>query len=152
LSGLLRASLLLLGAAHAAGPEIIVLPRSQAQGLARPCSRPGPPAFSEAWNPPPEDVALLRKKLPDLLGRKAEGCCLQGARLRSLEGTRLQLVGLVLKSGQRVIYVNANSGTPDDKRWRTEAETWCDGGSGHWGVVFDPKDGSFSGLAFNGVG
>jgi hypothetical protein len=35
--------------------------------------------------------------------------------------------------------------------WRTRVTMICDGGNAFFGVVYDPKMKSFTGLAFNGV-
>jgi hypothetical protein len=135
-----------------AGPEVAVLPESEASALAKQCSRPGPPAFEGTWTPTPAQVAALRQQLPRLVGMKANGCCLVGARIKALAGVRVQVVGLELAGSRRVLYLNGRNDSTAGESWRTKAWTVCDGGDGFWGVVFDPATGAFSGLAFNGIG
>ena len=127
-----------------------VLPGSAAQELSRPCSRPGPPLFSETWQPSEEDIANLEAKLRALQGRRAGLCCLLGAKLRDPGMYYRQYLGIVV-DGKKVIYVNAFEAEQPPASWRTEPVDYCDGGTASWGAVFDPAGEDFRGLAFNGV-
>jgi hypothetical protein len=132
-------------------PEVVVLPEKEARPLADQCSRATPPPFASTWSPTQEDVDSLRRHLPELLDVKPTQCCFAGGRLRDFSWTRLQVVGIVARGSKRLIYVNALP-VSKSNQWRTRAQVICDGGERYWGVIFDPEAGSFSELAFNGIG
>ena len=143
----------ILAGSGSADPEVAVLPPSEAERMQQ-CSRAGPPPFDGTWTPTPEQISFLKGRLSGLVGMQSTACCLPGASIRTLSGMRIQVVGLVLSDTKaRVLYLNGFAGlaeTAGHDSWRTNAYIVCDGGSNHWGVLFDPETGTFSQLAFNG--
>lgn len=139
------------GEGGATDPQIALLPSSEAWPLSRQCSREPPPLSSRTWDPGTDQLASLRSSLTKLLGMKATKCCMPGRTLTTLSGARIQVVGIITPGGKRILYLNA---LPPDYvgAWHRKAEVICDGGAKFWGVVYDPELGTFSELAFNGVG
>jgi len=134
-----------------------LMPIAAARRLTDQCSRPAP-RIESTWDATTSDVEQLERDIVRLEGRKADGCCLSGFRLRRIDSFFRQYVGIVV-DGKRYIYVNAfpinefenwpkEVPVPD---WKTEPILACDGGSGYWGVLYEPRTRRFSDLFFNGV-
>jgi hypothetical protein len=158
---ILLAAAMTLACAHgslpAAAADGTILPESATHELLSQCSRPVP-EIEGTWHPAEGDVRLLESDLPRLLHMKAAGCCIRGDRVRSLAGFTRQYAGVYV-SGRKYIYVNAFASTmlilPPGMppiEWKTRPFIACDGGSGFWGVLYDPLTRRFSELAFNGIG
>jgi hypothetical protein len=78
------------------------------------------------------------------------GCCIRGTRITNLDGYYLQYAGIVVND-RKLIYVNAFWGSPPSDAWLTQPVMFCDGGSGSWGVLYDPERRVFSELHVNGI-
>jgi hypothetical protein len=126
-----------------------VLPEQTAHKVAQQCSRSGPPSFEGTWTPEPVIIARLEQRIASIRKLRAAGCCTRGARITSLDGYYLQYVG-VIANGRRLIYVNAFTANDPSPGWRSEPMMVCDGGTGSWGVMYDPEAGVFFDLAVNG--
>lgn len=145
-----------------------VLPASEGPRLLRSCS-PTPEDGAGAWNPAgfwEPDAATAREvetRLPALLDSvlplvdHARG---RPGTLRSADYVR-QYVGIT-RGGERLVYVHGlaegilkmldeTHGTRQPAfDWRRYALTVCDGGVGLFGVVYDPRRGTFGRLEFSG--
>jgi hypothetical protein len=122
-----------------------VLPKDSASALLQQCSRPAPQGASGYWEPSRSEIEALEVKLV--------------AYLESLSGVETpprgiayhrQYVGFVL-GGTKLIYGNFYPGERAIEAERLRPALVCDGGSAHWGIVYDPATSRFSDLAFNGV-
>jgi len=133
----------------AKGQEWVLLPGHLADELTRQCSRPAPDDFEATWEPSTSDVQRLEQRIDQIETLKAKECCLRNARVDDVHDYYRQYVGIVL-DGRKVIYINAFKRDVECTGWRDSTIVYCDGGKTFWGVVFDPKTGVFSGLAFNG--
>jgi hypothetical protein len=133
-----------------------VLPQTEAQKLARPCSREFPPGLTGFWTPEARDVAAAESALPAAID-EAFRSRPPGHDVWRPNHYHRQYAGF-LRAGRRVIYVNAvghESGEefpsfmPDELD--TRAHMICDGGEITFGAVFDPQRGGFDSFAFNGA-
>jgi hypothetical protein len=105
------------------------------------------------------DVKQLEGDLWQLEGMRARGCCLNGAQIDHVDEFLRQYFGIV-SGGRRYIYINAFPASEFKDwpkqvpvfNWRMQPFVACDGGSGFWGVLYDPASRRFSQLAFNGIG
>ncbi len=141
--------LLALISASAQRKKSTLLPPGEAKKVADQCSRPGPPEFSDTWQPTGADIELMESRLPRVKGLRAKGCCMEGAQVEDPGHFYMQYVGIVVK-GKRLIYINAFADDDPPESWKKEAYIVCDGGT-DWGVLYDPETGKFSDLAVNGV-
>jgi hypothetical protein len=141
---------LLCGSVPAATEGLATLLASElAPTVVQQCSR-AVPRISGTWQPTEPQIRQLEADFRSLEGRKSEACCNPGVNLKDPEHYYRQYVGVV-RDGRRLIYINAfREPAPPD--WRTMPVVVCDGGDGHWGVLYDPALRSFSQLAFNGIG
>jgi hypothetical protein len=126
----------------------VVLPEKATTEVANQCSRPGPPKFEATWTPSRDIVPEMEAGIDAVRSLRA-GCCIRGQRITSLDGYYLQYVGIVVND-RKLIYVNAFWGSPSSDAWLTRPEMYCDGGSGSWGVVYDPERRVFYELHVNG--
>ena len=126
----------------------VVLPASDYARVLMLCSREGPRGVEGSWEVSAGVVLDLERDLPKLARLRSSACCLWGGRVRDPGSYYRQYVGIVVGS-RRLVYVNAFRSLPGPS-WRSEPVGGCDGGEGHWGVVYDPATRRFSDLAFNG--
>ena len=132
----------------------VVLPEASAGDALRHCSRQSPSDVEGTWSPSEADIAQLEEDLPKLARLKASLCCLAGTRISNPGWYFRQYIGLTIR-GQRLIYINAffdPADHPGHPAWLQRPVDACDGGSGFWSAVYDPKRRRFSELAVNGVG
>jgi hypothetical protein len=128
----------------------VLLPSDQAQAMLEQCSRPTPEDVDGSWTVPAATLKRLTRDLPQLsaLGPKPAS----GGAFDPI-GFYRQYVGITVH-GRKLIYINAFGGgrdrVPFDIPWRKTPVVVCDGGSSHWGAVYDPKTHKFSQLRFNG--
>jgi hypothetical protein len=63
----------------------------------------------------------------------------------------MQYAGIVV-NGKHLIYINAfYQSRPDEwEKWKKIAVAVCDGGSGFWGALYDPKEKKVFDLRLNG--
>lgn len=127
----------------------VVLPETAATGVAHQCSRPGPPKFEATWTPSSDIVREMEERIDDIRSLRA-GCCIRGTRITNLESYYFQYAGIVVND-RKLIYVNAFWGSPDSEAWLTQPVMYCDGGSGSWGVLYDPERRVFFELHVNGI-
>lgn len=160
-SALIVAVLLSTACSFASRPvepgRFAILPEQEAQALVRQCSRSAP-GIEGTWSVTDEDASSLEHDLPKLRRFKANRCCFMGGRIHDLDSYLRQYVGVTI-GGRRYIYINAFTAGPlDDRpgsnaappRWKEVAFTVCDGGTGHWGALYDPATRRFTELAING--
>jgi hypothetical protein len=145
--------LLLTTAPHPAiAAPSVLLPADQAQALLEQCSRPTPEDVDGSWTVPVATLKRLERDLPQLsqLGPKPAAI---GGKAFDPGGFYRQYVGITVH-GRKLIYINAFGGSgghiPFDLPWRKTPVVVCDGGSSHWGAIYDPKTHKFSQLQFNG--
>lgn len=127
-----------------------ILPPGKAKQLLEQCSRDVPQGVTGAWQPQAAQTAELEARLPSLLEK-----ALAGQRHPDMAHYARQYAGLLQKD-RRIIYVNGFWLHPSDPAvksgaWRARANIVCDGGNAFFGVEYDPKMKTFTGLAFNGV-
>jgi hypothetical protein len=123
------------------------------------CSRSVPKADGY-WNPTNVMARQLEIDLPQLNGssapKRSRPAATQGSRSTEYEldvsDYSYQYSGIVVEEKQ-LIYVNAfyNGHKVARPNWQYVAISVCAGGTGFWGVLYDPKEHSFSELAFNNV-
>jgi hypothetical protein len=116
----------------------VIFPAEKAVQLTRQCSRSAPRPEG-AWQPTPEDIAKLE---PGLTRTLAAAQVQPGAYYR-------QYGGLIV-GGHHIIYVNGARNAVVHGDWRNVAILICDGGALAFGVEYDPANGTFSHLEFNG--
>ena len=126
-----------------------LLPSIAAKTIAKRCSRPGPPPFEGTWTPDSNTITVMEREF-GAVRRLRSGCCVLGSRISDLSDSYLQYVGIVA-NGRKLIYVNAFTGKDPPGLWRTHPVMICDGGTGAWGVVYDPGTREFFDLAVNGI-
>jgi hypothetical protein len=123
-----------------------VLAPAEAAPLLRQCSRPSPEGATGYWEPSDAEIRQLELRLVGYLGN------LTGSEAPPTGiGYHRQYVGF-FRDGTRLIYGSFYPGygeSPESER--TSAVVICDGGPAYWGIVYDPADGRFSDLRFNGV-
>lgn len=144
----------LIHAAHAALlPEYVaVVPNDAGPDLLRQCSRRSVENVESYWQPSTRQIRELEERLPAFLKKKdvrAPG--------QPLQEYYRQYVGVVAK-GHKLIYGNffhektyqrtAKRESPD--YWKTKVVGACDGGDYFWGIIYDPKRGSFEKPEYNG--
>jgi hypothetical protein len=144
---------ILLGISCASGPgepiRTALLPADQAAAFEDLCSRSGIARFERGWDPEPADIRRMESSFRQLSRMKATKCCFLRGRIGKLNDFSLQYVGVVA-GGRKYIYVNAACGASDDL-WDTRAfASVCDGGTCHWGALYDIERGRFTELAING--
>jgi len=124
-----------------------ILPLSEGKRLLHPCSRPAPKHVSVYWEPTEKDIDELDKRILPYLTSIAQS----GLALPPAESYDRQYVGIVVK-GKKLIYVNLFP--PGFRQYDPAHEVIdiCDGGPRHWGLVFDPKNKTFSDLSFSNLG
>lgn len=133
------------------GEKWVILPLEKAQRAAFPCSRAWPAGVTGVWAVSAADVRRVEAKLTELQRLRSEVCCLEGARVEEPASYYRQYVGLEIL-GRRMIYINALRSPEGLRDWRSEVIDVCDGGASFWGALFDPVEGAFLDLAFNGMG
>ena len=124
--------------------DCTVLPLSQGRALTAQCSRVSPAKVTGFWTPSVAQVLAVEQRLAALLSKSGHKI--------DLARTRRQYIGII-SSGKKFIYLNAilaERPDPRDPDWRSTAGMVCDGGDAFWGVQFDPTDGAFHNLGFNG--
>lgn len=126
-----------------------LLEGDQAAILIHQCMREAPLAIQDTWVPEAADVEKLDARLVDITKLESTVCCGAGERVANIDGYYLQYAGLVIE-GRKLIYINALPDNSSHKDWRSKAVLACDASRDYWGVLYDPKTGSFSDLAFNG--
>src|SRR5258708_12318651 len=136
-------------------PKYVVLDGKHAASVLRQCSRPSPEKFAGTWQPSESDIKELEANLPRIQQVKSTLSCNEPARVKDLNNSYRQYVGVVI-GNRRVIYINAFASgildvTDRKDRWRYEPMLACDGGDAFWGAIYDPQTKEFSQLAFNGV-
>jgi hypothetical protein len=125
------------------GPDQLALAAEQ-------CSRPNPPHVDSVWQPSPEELKQAEADLPQLDALAPADCC-GNAPPGDARAYQRQYFGIV-SGGKRLLYANAFLDTMPNKEWQQYAIVVCDGGSGAWGAVYDPKQRRWSDLRFNGGG
>ena len=158
--------LLVVPAVSAQRAKSVLLPAEEGKKVAKQCSRPSPEDFTDTWIPDAEQLRAMESRLKDISRLRAEGCCIEGARVENPEQWYLQYAALVWK-GKKIIYVSAigrepttdwvlssdgktHKEVPNDN-WKKFAIIICDGGNA-WGVIYFPQTGKFSDLSVNGIG
>ena len=130
-----------------------VFSEEAARDLLNQCSRNTPGPVQGTWQPNKAQIAKLEELLPkaidEALAKRGEHPDRSRVYLR-------QYAGLVV-GGRKIIYVNAFTrdvlGTEQSSTldWRLHATLVCDGGSGFFGVEFDPDKETFAHFEFNGA-
>jgi hypothetical protein len=137
--------------------DIVALDTLTGRGLLAQCSREAPKGVIGLWRPdsalPAESAAALESELnrrlhAEIAGDSPLGQAWRGKTLRY----RAQLLG-IRRSIDSVIYVNGFiRDSESDSTWRTYPFVACDGGSGYFGVEYNPTTRQLSGFSFNGRG
>lgn len=130
----------------------VLLPPDQAKATLEQCSRPTPEDVDGSWTVPAATVKRLERDLPQLADFAPKPSAI-GAKAFDPSGFYRQYVGITVH-GRKLIYINAFGGSnghiPFDIPWQKQPVVVCDGGSAHWGAVYDPQSHKFSDLRFNG--
>jgi hypothetical protein len=149
-----RTKAVLLAAAALAGcaapARYAALGPDQLELAAEQCSRPNPPRYESTWQPGPEDLTGAEQELAQLDALAPADCC-GAARPGDPKAYQRQYFGIV-SGGRRLLYANAFLDSMPNKEWQHYAIVVCDGGSGAWGAVYDPRQRRWSELRFNGGG
>jgi hypothetical protein len=124
-----------------------IFPASKGASLLQQCSRRTPTDVSSFWEPSPKDIERLEQLLVGYLSDRENSRA--GIPPKGLQYHR-QYVGIV-KAGVRMIYGNFYIGGKPQDAEKTAPAIICDGGTSHWGVVFNIQTGEFEELEFNGV-
>jgi hypothetical protein len=123
-----------------------VLPAASGPGLLRQCSRATPQAITGYWEPSQSEIQVLEAALVKYLNT-----LMDDERPPHRTVFHRQYIG-VFRGDTKLIYGNFYPGMREAlETERTRAAVVCDGGSYHWGIVYDPARGQFSELSFNGV-
>jgi len=141
--------LFLTAAMHGQDQPFVVMPRIDLHGALNLCSREGVPTVDGSWEPTEGDLKGLESNLSRISKlRSMDG--LRGVRIVHPSRYYRQYVAVVV-GGRKMIYVNAIA-TEVPKDWRERLVNMCDGGTGSWGVLYDPRTHKFSELRTNGIG
>lgn len=128
------------------------------RSLLNQCSRATPENVSGFWAITANDMNDLENHFLNIDTLISKECCLEGMKVRTLEGFAFQYVGVIINK-RKYIYINAfpfshikmlkehRSGFDPAKR----PVIVCDGGSSFWGALYDTDTKKFSQLSFNGV-
>lgn len=144
----LLAALALAGCA--APLPYVALGPDQLDLVSEQCSRPNPPHHDSVWQPGPADLQGAEQELAQLDALAPADCC-GAARPGDPKAYRRQYFGIVA-GGRRLLYANAFLEPMANKEWKDYAIVVCDGGSGAWGAVYDPRERRWTDLHFNGGG
>jgi hypothetical protein len=130
----------------------VLLPSDQAKATLEQCSRPTPDGVDGSWTVPAATLKRLEQDLPGLADFVPKPRTI-GGKAFDPSGFYRQYVGITVH-GHKLIYINAFGGggdrIPFDIPWRKQPVVVCDGGSSHWGAVYNPKTHEFSQFRFNG--
>ena len=124
-----------------------ILPVSEGKRLLHPCSRAVPKHVSAFWEPTEKNIDALDMRILPYLGSIAQA----GTALPPAESYDRQYVGIVVR-GKKLIYVNFFPRAFRESDPTHHVIDICDGGPRHWALIFDPSDGTFSGLSFSRMG
>jgi hypothetical protein len=127
----------------------VLLEGDQAAIVIHQCMREAPVAIQDTWVPEAAVVQKLDTQLPDIMALTSTLCCGAGDRVANLNRYYLQYAGLVIE-GHKLIYINALPADSANSEWRSKAVLSCAASTDYWGVLYDPENGLFSDLAFNG--
>jgi hypothetical protein len=135
----------------------VVLDTSQASAMMQQCSR-WTPDIQGNWIPSSSNIQSLEDTLGCVSRLVSKTCCYSGKSIERPKEFLRQYLGIIV-NGKKLIYVNAFPLTefedyppgvkPPD--WHKVVISICDGGPDVWGVLYDPRDHTFSDLAINGV-
>lgn len=131
--------------AEAIRPSVL-LPRAEAQSIARLCSREAPEKVDGSWVPSKADLEALESHIPEIA--KLSGW--QERKMGDPRSFYRQYVAIVVR-GRRLIYINALCFEKAPSDWLKKLVNPCDGGQCFWGILYDPSAGQFSELHSNGV-
>lgn len=129
-----------------------ILPRSEAEKMRQPCTRPFPEGLAEWWRPSEAEVERAEKKLPAAIDAAFARLLHAEDRRRRPERYYRQYAGF-LRNGKRVLYVNGlwdETAGNDSLRSRTTYGGMCDGGTYFFGAVYDLEKDAFDSFFFNG--
>lgn len=133
-----------------------LLPPDQASVVLKQCSRPTPAGVDGTWIVPQAIIDKLESDLPKLSKLTAQQCCVPGGKVDNPDAYFRQYVGIMIH-GKKYVYINASRASFSDGNarnndaWKQTPVMVCDGGKGFWGALYDPENGEFSDLAFNGL-
>jgi hypothetical protein len=141
-------ALIFPGALEAKNNRSVVLPLSEAQSIARLCSREPLPVVEGGWLPSQSDLAAMERRFPQIskLQSKSED---SGISIKAPRSYYRQYIGVTIM-GRKYIYINAFCEKKPPSDWREKLVNDCDGGC-NWGVLYEVQTGSFSGFSTNGI-
>ena len=116
---------ILSGNLQAKQQKWVVLPPTQAEVVARLCSRSALPKVDGSWEPTTADVTAMEKRLseiPKLQSKAADS----GVPVKDPRRYYRQYVGVVV-AGRKLIYINAFCESPPS-HWQQKLVDDCDGG------------------------
>jgi hypothetical protein len=143
----LGAMLLLFGLGSHSQQQIksVLLPASAAATVHK--IRGGEGFAMIGWVPAKEDIDSLETDLSEVAGLNAEGWS-ASIRIEHPEQYFRQYVGVV-RSGQKLIYVNAFCETQLPLDWRDRLYVVDDGATCFWQALYDPSTRTFTHLTIN---
>ena len=124
-----------------------LLPKGDAIAISRLCSRNGPKVCG-SWKPTKDDIELVESSISFVSKLKSEDSRL-AVNIANPSSYYRQYLG-ILVDGRKLIYLNAFDPRLLRSDWRERFVDICDGGTGVWGVLYDPEKREFSKLTTNG--
>jgi hypothetical protein len=146
-----------------------VLPLEAGSAVIRQCTRVVPTGVTGFWRPSRVEVAPLEARLPAVVDSVLRLVYPGDTTRRSAGDYHRQYIG-ISRGPRRTIYVNAFQNDPvetgaravgnpaphprdaalsDTFPWRTQPVDVCDGGTGSFGIEYDPQRRTFGRLEFN---
>ena len=131
----------------------VIFPAKLARDFGQQCSRASPSGWWTSVAPSRREIQQLERALPAWMkGVKPP------AHRRSWSGRFVDYryqYGALMRGKTRLIYINAARAFVDGEReekqvWRRGATIVCDGGPNFWGAEFNPRNGKFQNVSFNG--
>jgi len=116
--------------------DVVILNEKYGEKIIQQCTREVPKSIDGTWIVGKNHIIEIKNKLIDVLKLKPKSCC--NRKLQKLDDYNFQIVGLIIK-GEKKIYLNAVHNIIWNIKDSTKPIIACDGGSMHWGVLYDLK-------------
>ena len=128
--------------------DTVVFPGESAADMVAQFSR-WPPPIEGGWDVSAEAIAQLDEDFPKISRVTSNRCCAEGASIPEPDTFHRQVVGVVMRDGRRMLYINAVGKQAPPAAWRNEPVRASEGSGAYWGVLYDPQARVFSDLAIN---